>query len=99
MAEAELAPDIDGGPEPRLLLRAFGGHQMLVGALTLSGLRDRRRARAGAALSLAVDSLDIASALLEWRARGRADSAVGGGIVLSGSGVLTFAAALRTLRR
>jgi hypothetical protein len=99
MAEAELAPDIDGRPEARLLLRAFGGHQLLVGALTLSSLRDRRRARAGAALSLAVDALDVASALIEWRDRGRADSAVGGGIMLSGSGVLTFAAALRALRR
>ena len=99
MSDARLAPLIGGEPEPRLLLRAFGGHQVLVGALTVLSLGGRGPARLSAALSLSVDALDVAAALLEWRQRGRADRAVVGGILLSGAGVANFALALRALFR
>jgi hypothetical protein len=96
MVSGDLAPDT---PDPRLLLRAFGGHQLLIGAFALTALRAPRHARAAAALSLLIDALDITSAVFELRARGAADQTVIGGIALSGAGALTFAAVLRGLRR
>jgi hypothetical protein len=99
MVSTELAPDTHGLDDPRLLLRAFGGHQLLIGGFTLAVLRRPRLARTAARMSLLLDALDVGSALLELRARGRADQTVVGGIALSGAGVLTFAAALRALER
>ena len=99
MASSGLAPDTHGRADPQLLLRAFGGHQLLIGGFTLVALRSRRHARTAAALSLLIDAFDVTSAVLELRSRGAVDETVGGGIVLSGSGMLTFAAALRGLRR
>jgi uncharacterized protein YjeT (DUF2065 family) len=37
MVAARLAPDTHDLPDPRLLLRAFGGHQLLIGGIALSG--------------------------------------------------------------
>lgn len=99
MVEANLAPDTHGEADPRLLLRAFGGHQLLVGGFALVSARSRRHAGVGMTLSLLIDALDVASALLELRARGARDRSVLGGVALSGTGVLTFALALASLRR
>jgi hypothetical protein len=92
---AQFAPDTQGLPEPRLLLRGFGGHQLVTGALTLAAMRSPQLARGAAALSLLIDAFDVSSALLELRARGHIDRTLIGGFALSGSGIITFAAALR----
>jgi uncharacterized protein YjeT (DUF2065 family) len=99
MVSAQLAPDTHDLAEPRLVLRAFGGHQLVAGSLTLCTIRLPRLAPAAATLSLAIDALDVASTLLEIGARGRCERQTVGGIALSGSGVLTFAAALGLLGR
>jgi hypothetical protein len=99
MVSAHYAPDTHGLADPRLLLRAFGGHLLVSGCLTLAAMRSPRRARSAAVLCLSINAFDVTSAILEFRARGRSDQTVKGGIALSGSGVLTFAAALLVLSR
>jgi uncharacterized protein YjeT (DUF2065 family) len=99
MVSARYAPDTHDLPDPRLLLRAFGGHLLVSGCLTLAAIRTPRRARSAVALCLLINAFDVTSAILERRARGRSDQTVKGGIALSGSGVLVFAAALRALSR
>lgn len=99
MVSAEYAPDTHGLADPRLLLRAFGGHQVVTGSLAIAAVGSPRLARPAAALSLLIDAFDVGSALLELRARGQRDQTVVGGIALSGVGTLTFAAALRGLSR
>jgi hypothetical protein len=99
MASAGLAPKIHSEADPRLLLRAFGGHQVVAGSLTLCATRDPRVAELAALLSLLVDTFDVASAALEVRSRGGGDPTVTGGIVLSGVGMATFAGALWSLRQ
>ncbi len=97
MVSARYAPDTHGLSEPRLLLRAFGGHQLVTGALTLASIRSARMARSAASLSLLIDAFDVASAVLELRERGTRDRTLLAGIAFSGSGILTFAAALNAL--
>jgi hypothetical protein len=99
MVQARYAPDTHELEDPRLLLRAFGGHQLVTGCLTLAATCSRRHARQAASLSLLIDMLDVGSAALELRTRGHVDQTVLGGIAISGSGILTFAAAYRTLTR
>jgi hypothetical protein len=99
MVSAGYAPDTHGLPDPRLLLRAFGGHLLISGCLTLAAVRSPRHARSAAALCLLINTSDVTSAIFELHTRGRSDQTVTGGIALSGAGVLTFAAALRALSR
>jgi hypothetical protein len=99
MVGLQFAPSTHELPEPRLLLRAFGGHQIVTGIFTLASLRSRRLARAASTVSLAIDALDVSSAILEIPARGESDRATIAGIALSGTGVLTFAAARCALSR
>jgi hypothetical protein len=99
IVSARCAPDTHNLADPRLLLRAFGGHLLMSGCVTLTAMRSPRRARSAAVLCLLINSFDVTSAILELRARGRSDQTVMGGIALSGSGVLTFAAALLALSR
>jgi hypothetical protein len=54
-----------------------------------------RLAQPALALAIAIDALDMASAALEARARGRMDPDVAGGFVFSAAGFATAAAALR----
>lgn len=98
MVSKEFAPDTHGQPDPRLTLRAFGGHQLITGCLTLIASKSRRSARIAATLSLLIDTFDVISAMLEVRARGQADASTVGGIAFSGAGMGTFALALRGLR-
>jgi len=56
-----------------------------------------RHARSTAALCLLINASDVTSALRELRARGHRDQTVTGGIILSGTGALTFVAALHAL--
>jgi hypothetical protein len=99
MVSARFAPDTHDLPDPRLLLRAFGGHQLTTGCLTLTAMRSPRLARPAALLSLLIDAFDVSSAILEQRARGHSDQTTVGGIAISGTGVIVFAAALRALAR
>ncbi|MGD1058518.1 MAG: hypothetical protein ABR992_14025 [Solirubrobacteraceae bacterium] len=94
MVCAHYAPDTHDLADPRLLLRAFGGHLLVSGCLTLTAMRSPRRARSAAVLCLLINSFDVTSAIIELRARGT----IKGGIALSGAGVATFAAALCALR-
>jgi uncharacterized protein YjeT (DUF2065 family) len=97
MVAGRYAPNTHALPDPRLLLRAFGGHLLLSGCLTLAAVRAPRHARSATTLSLLINTFDVTSAILELRARGRSDQTITGGIALSGAGVFTFAAALRAL--
>jgi hypothetical protein len=99
MVSAGYAPDTHRLADPRLLLRAFGGHLLVSGGLALTATRSQRQARRAATLCLLINTFDVTSALLEWRARERPDQTVTGGIALSGGGVVTFAVALGVLRR
>jgi hypothetical protein len=99
MASAGLAPDTGGRADARLLVRGFGGHQLVTGAMTLSATYARRLTGPAVMLNLLIDTLDVASAALELRARGGADRTLVGGIALSGTGVVTSALALRALER
>ncbi len=87
MAQTRLAPSTERSPEPRLLLRAFGGHQLMVAAFSLAALRrDHPLRRPALALNLMIDCLDVASAVLEIRPRRGVDGTLAGGIALSGAG-------------
>jgi hypothetical protein len=97
MVSAQYAPNTHDLADPRLLLRAFGGHQLVTGCLTLAATRSRRLARPATTLSLLIDTLDVVSAVLEQRARGQTDKTIIGGFAISGTGMITFAAALRRL--
>jgi hypothetical protein len=99
MVSADCAPNIHGFADPRLLLRAFGGHLLVSGCLSLTAVRSARQARSAAALCMLINAFDVISAILELRARGGSDQTVKGGIALSGSGIVVFAAALRVLYR
>ncbi len=99
MVSARFAPDTHALSEPRLLLRGFGGHQLVTGCLTLAAMRSRELARPAAALSLLIDALDVTSAGLEIRTRGGADRSTIGGIAFSGMGIATFLGALLALSR
>jgi hypothetical protein len=99
MVALGLAPDTHELDDPRLTLRAFGGHQLVIGCTTLSAVGSRRLARRAAALSLAIDAMDVTSAIVEQRVRGGRDRTVVGGYAISGAGVLAFAGALYALGR
>lgn len=99
MVAAQYAPNTHALPDPRLLLRAFGGHLLLSGCLTLAATRSPQHARSAISLCLLMNTLDVTSAMLELRPRGQSDLTIKGGIALSGTGFFTFAAALRSLSR
>jgi len=91
---AKLAPDTSELADPRLTLRAFGGHQLVVGSLTLAAVRSRRMLRHAALLSLSIDSFDVVSAALEQRVRGKHDPTITWGYLISGAGIAAFAGVL-----
>jgi hypothetical protein len=94
MVSARLAPSTEDRPDPRLLLRGFGGHQLMVAAFSLAALRSERLVRPALALNLMIDGFDAASALLEIRPRGGLDRVVVGGVALSSAGVAASTAGL-----
>jgi hypothetical protein len=99
MVSAHYAPDTHDLADPRLLLRAFGGHLLISGCMVLAATRSPRHARSATALCFLINTFDVTSTILELRARGQSDQTIKGGIALSGSGALSFAAALCALRR
>ena len=95
-APVALAPDTDGLPEARLFVRGFSAHQVGVGLAGLASLRRKELAPVALALAGAIDALDIASALIEARARGTWDEDLIGGAIFSGAGLGTAIAAWRS---
>jgi hypothetical protein len=95
MAAARLVPDTEQRPDARLFVRGFGAHQVAAAAVGVASMRWRRLERPAIALAVAIDAVDMASAVVEGRARGRMDADVVGGLALSAAGVATASAALR----
>jgi hypothetical protein len=98
MAGARMVPDTDERPEDRLFVRGFGGHQLAVGAVGLAATRWRRLERPAIALAIAIDAMDMASAVVEAGARRRIDPDVLGGFALSAAGVATAVPAMAAAR-
>jgi hypothetical protein len=94
MAAARLAPPTDDAPDARLFVRGFGGHQLVTGAIALAALRERRLLARALALNALIDGLDLASAALEVRARGRVDRTLAESMALSATAV-AWALAIR----
>jgi len=90
-----LAPDTDSFPEARLFVRGFAAHQIGVGLIGLAGAAHRDWWRTGMLLAAAIDAADIASALIESRARPELGQDLSGGIAFSTAGLATAALALR----
>jgi hypothetical protein len=90
-----LAPDTDELPEARLFVRGFSAHQVGVGLAGLASLRRRELEPAAIALASAIDALDITTAVIEARARGRWDEDLLGGAIFSGAGLATALLASR----
>ena len=95
MASARMVPDTEDRPDARLFVRCFGAHQLAAGAMALGSLRWRRLERPAMALAVVIDAVDMVSAAVEARARGRMDADVAGGLALSAVGAATASAALR----
>jgi hypothetical protein len=98
MASARMAPDTEDRPDARLFVRGFGAHQLAAGAMALGSLRWQRLERPAMTLAVVIDAVDMVSAAVEARARGRMDRDVAGGLALSAVGAATASAALRAPR-
>jgi uncharacterized protein YjeT (DUF2065 family) len=95
MNRLKMVPDTSERPDARLFVRAFGGHMIGVGALGLIALHHPRLERPAAAAAIAIDLADIVSTLVEAAKRGRLESDLSGGILLSASGAISAGLALR----
>ncbi len=84
-----LAPDTDRSPEARLFVRGFASHQIAVGLLGFASLARPRLRRPAMELAAATDLADIASALIEKRARAGFDRDLSGGIAFSAAGLVS----------
>jgi hypothetical protein len=95
MSAARMVPDTEARPDLRLFVRGFGAHQLAAAALALGSMRWQRLERPAIALAVVIDAVDMVSAAVEARARGRMDADVAGGLALSVVGAATATAALR----
>jgi hypothetical protein len=84
-----LAPNTDELPEARLFVRSFSAHQIGVALVGLVSVGRREGQPTAIALAAAIDAIDVATALLEARARDRWDADPIGGILFSGAGLAT----------
>jgi hypothetical protein len=98
MGEHLLAPTLRKHADPRMNLRGFGGAQSGVAVYTLAAATTPQRARAVLGLNVLVDAFDAGVSLLEWRARGRPDRMVRGGVALNVAALICWSAAAATLR-
>jgi hypothetical protein len=89
-----LVPDTEDQPEARLFVRGFAAHQVGVAALGLASIRRKQLQQTAMALAVAIDALDVLSAVAESLTRGRADADTIGGVLFSAAGAATAAAAL-----
>lgn len=96
MSALKLSADIDEHPEARLFVRGFGAHQIAVAAAALASRRWRRLEQPAAVAAIAIDAVDMLSALVEARGRGQVNADLSGGLVFSAAGMATAVAALRT---
>ncbi len=94
MAAGRMVPDTDDRPDARLFVRGFGAHQLAAGAMALGSLRWRRLERPAMALAVVIDAVDMVSAAVGARARGRMDPDIAGGLALSAVGAATASGAL-----
>ncbi|HEX4116785.1 MAG TPA: hypothetical protein VHY18_13025 [Solirubrobacteraceae bacterium] len=90
-----LAPDTEQFPEARLFVRGFAAHQIAVGVLGIASLARRELRRPAMILAAVTDSADIASAVIEAKARRRTDADLSGGIAFSASGLISALLAMR----
>ena len=98
MAAVRFVPETGTRPDARLFVRGFGAHQVGAAALALGALRRPQLERPAMMLAAALDAVDMLSAVVEARARGRLDPDTTGGFVFSASGAASAAAALRAGR-
>jgi hypothetical protein len=94
-----LAPDTERFPEARLFVRGFASHQVGVGLMGLASLARRELRRPAMALAAVTDLADIASAVIEARARQRLDGDLGGGIAFSSVGLISALLAMNAADR
>ena len=94
MTRAGLAPDVEKRPEARLFVRGFGAHQVGVAALGVASIWLPALERPAMKLALAIDVLDMVSALAEAAEREEAGADVTGGLVFSAAGAASAGAAL-----
>jgi hypothetical protein len=98
MAE-HLAPTLQDHADPRMNLRGFGGAPTAIAIYTLAVARSPARARTVLGLNAMADTLDAGVSLLEWRARGKVDSVVAGGVAINLAGLVCWATAAAALHR
>ena len=96
---AHAAPTLHGHPDSRMNLRGFGGAHIAIAVHTLAVARTSEQARAVLGLNALVDGLDTAVSLLEWRARGKPDPVVAGGVALNVAALICWSTAAIALRR
>jgi hypothetical protein len=94
LGKLPLAPDTERFPEARLFIRAFAAHQIAVAIVGFASLGRPDLRRPGMLVAAATDLADVASALVEARARGRLDPDLRDGLVFSAAGLATALAAL-----
>src|SRR3954453_13522735 len=94
-----LAPTLRDHPDPRMNLRGFGGAQSGVALYTLVEATTPERARPILTLNALVDPFDALVSLAEWRARGRLERVVVGGIAVNVASLLCWSAAAAALRK
>jgi hypothetical protein len=95
LARFRFGPPVDDRPDARLFVRGFSFHLLAVAALGVGGWRRPELRRKAAVAAVAIDVVDIASALAEALDRRRLDSELVGGIVFSAAGALSAGATLR----
>lgn len=98
MAE-HAAPTLQGHADSRMNLRGFGGAHTGIAVYTLAVARTHADARTVLGLNVLVDLLDTVVSLLEWRARGKLDPSVAGGVALNVAGLVCWSTAAAVLRR
>ncbi|MGH2902599.1 MAG: hypothetical protein ACRDK7_03285 [Solirubrobacteraceae bacterium] len=89
MAKLRLAAGTREDPQSRLFVRGFGSHQVAVAALGLASRRWPTLERPAALAALAIDAVDMLSAVVESSERGSIDADLTGGLVFSAAGVAT----------
>jgi hypothetical protein len=89
MAE-HLAPSLQDHADPRMNLRGFGGAHTAIAVYTLAVSRSPDRARTVLGLNALADTLDAGVSLLEWRARGKVDPVVAGGVAINVAGLVCW---------
>jgi hypothetical protein len=89
-----LAPNTDDAPPARLFVRGFSAHQIAVGLVGIASIPRASLRRPAMMLAVAIDAADIASAVIEGRARASFDRDLVGGIVFSAAGLASALAGL-----